>query len=95
MPIYSERNKLEISFSVVFSLNLLETVTNIKDKLHPKQNPNRFSFHPWTVLERKVTIVLQGEDDHKIISEMLVSNKHQLPCLQHYPRAQYRRKTFI
>lgn len=91
MPIYSKRKNLEISSSVIFSLNLLETFTNIKDKLHPKQNPNKFSLPPWTVLQRKVTIVFQGEDDHKIIAEMLVSNKHQLPCLQHYPRALYRR----
>jgi len=56
MPIYSKRNKLEISSSIVFSLNLLETVANTKDKLHPKLNPNRFSLQPWTVLERKVMI---------------------------------------
>lgn len=89
MPVYSKKNTQQISFSVVLNLNLLETFANTNSKLHPTQNPNRFSLHLWTVVERKVTTVCQGEVDHKIISESLVSKKHQLPCLQHYPRAQY------
>lgn len=68
---------------------------NTKDNIYPKQDPTRFCLHPWTVLERKVMIIFLLEEDHKIISEMLVSNRHQSLCLQQYPRAQYRRETFI
>lgn len=87
--------KSKIGMAIYSKRKPTKTFKNIKDNIHPKQNPTRFSLHPWTVLERKVMIMFLLEEDYKIISEMLVSNRHQLLCLQHYLRAQYRRETFI
>lgn len=90
-----ENVKSKIGMASYSKRKPIKTFKNIKDNIHPKQNPARFSLHPWTILERKIVIIFLLEEDHKIISEMLVSNRHQSLCLQPHPRAQYRRETFI